>query len=73
MYLQYYFCAILIVMKVLVLSDCHVDSNIFVGLVIISVYVKCFNIDVRIYGTLLILAFFVILILMYVFIVLVPF
>ena len=29
MYLQYYFCAFLIVMKVLVLSDCHVDSNIF--------------------------------------------
>ena len=26
----------------------------FIGLVIISVYVKCFNIDVRIYGTLLI-------------------
>ena len=45
----------------------------FIGLVIISVYVKCFNIDVRIYGTLLILAFFVILILMYAFIVLVPF
>ena len=45
----------------------------FIGLVIISVYVKCFNIDVHIYGTLLILAFFVILILMYVFIVLVPF
>ena len=47
----------------------------FIGLVIMSVYVKCFNIDVRIYGTLLILAFFVvvILILMYVFIVLVPF
>ena len=44
-------------------SDCHVDINIFymhyfIGLVIISVCVKCFNIDVRIYGTLLILAFF---------------
>ena len=46
----------------------------FIGLVIISVCVKCFNIDVRIYGTLLILASFVvvvILILMYAFIVLV--
>ena len=41
-------------------SDCHVDINIriiFIGLVIISVRVNCFNIDVRIYGTLLILAF----------------
>ena len=45
----------------------------FIGLVIISMYVKCFNIDVHIYSTLLILAFFVILILMYAFIVLVPF
>ena len=52
-----------------------------IGLVIISVCVKCFNIDVRIYGTLLILAFVVvvvvvvvvILILMYAFIVLVLF
>ena len=76
MYLQYYFCAFLIVMKVLVLSDCHESTCAFwlswkylcflivmliviyfIGLVIISVYVKCFNIDVRIYGTLLILAF----------------
>ena len=50
----------------------------FIGLVIILVCVKCFNIDVRIYGTLLLLpffpflfhpGFFVILILMYAFIV----
>ena len=30
----------------------------FIGLVIISVCAKCFNIDVRIYGIVLILAFF---------------
>ena len=41
-------CAFLIVMLIVIY---------FIGLVIISVYVKCFNIDVRIYGTLLILAF----------------
>ena len=48
----------------------------FIVLVIISVCVKCFNIDVRIYGTLLFFfhpGFFVILILMYAFIVLVLF
>ena len=57
----------------------------FIALVIISVCVKCFNIEVRIYGTLLLLPFFfpflfilaffvvVILILMYVFIVFVLF
>ena len=46
----------------------------FIGPVIISVCVKCFNIDVRIYGTLLILAFFVvILIFMYAFIVVLSF
>ena len=44
-------CAFLIVM--LILRDIHY----FIGLVIISVCVKCFNIDVRIYGTLFILAF----------------
>ena len=32
MYLQYYVCAFLIVMKVLVLSDCHVDINICISL-----------------------------------------
>ena len=58
----------------------------FIGPVIISMCVKCFNIDVHIYGTLLFLptpqpqlflsshsGFFVILILMYAFIVLVLF
>ena len=61
----------------------------FIGLVIISVCMKCFNIDVRIYGTLLLLlppfppplfyfiffhlGFFVILILIYAFTVLVLF
>ena len=59
MYLQYYFCAFLIVMKVLVLSDCHVDSNIFYRTC--DYFSVCemlkVNIDVRIYGTLLILAF----------------
>ena len=52
----------------------------FIGLVIILVCVKCFNIDIRIYGTSLLLpffsflfhpGFFVILMLMYAFIVIV--
>ena len=65
-------------------SDCHVVINMhyFIGLVIISACVKCFNIDLCIYGTLLLLpfflllfhpGFFVMLILMYTFIVLVLF
>ena len=44
-------CAFLIVMLILIYV------HYFIGLVIISVCVKCFNIDVCIYGTLLILAF----------------
>ena len=36
-------------------SDCHDSTCAF--LVITLVCVKCFNIDIRIYGTLLILAF----------------
>jgi len=43
-------CAFLIVMLILIYA-------LFIGLVIISVCVECFNIDIRIYGTLLILAF----------------
>ena len=73
MYLQYYFCAFLIVMKVLVLSDCHVDSNIFDRTcdyfsVCEMLYYRCTHLRYFAHP-----GFFVILILMYVFIVLVPF